>query len=683
VTVINNQQNSERKPWIQQSDLPGVAVSMNKSLGNMGIADNISVFDHTTFARKLIENHITSKERKEDLINRINEIEKKAKDPFLYLAVVGEFSSGKSTFINGMLRQRLLKSAYMVTTASVTHIKPGNEFVVTANFIDGEIIKASKNDFKKLESKLRKLKSDLCPSSIDLNYLLDLLTSEQSIAENLTRIDIEVPSVNLLNDVSIIDTPGINPGESRAEGHRQITQNVVDAVADAAIILIPSSSPMSSTLINFLDNKARHFLHRCIFVVTAMDRQNEEERESTINFVKLKLEEKLNLSNPIVLQSGAITMVPVKNIPSSMQASWEYWQDQFKQLEVTIRQKMIRERRLIISEHLIRLLQELNKDMNVELEEVSRKYVREETLLKQNSVESIEKVLGILYDQSAERIEKDMSSMKSYLGSEQNVFCSAAKADVANIINNSRLDPKNYKKKDIPKIKEIVDKHGKAYLKSTETKLNILRNTCLDICDDFGRKFEASYTNLPFLGAKITVPSLSVPTISVPAISIPNTRFSVSKDHIKRQIEVTSGMLKSSGLVVAAIFIHLGLAGLLIGAIIVVAIIIFGSIINSHKENKEQLRDSIDKDIDIFFGEYNRQITANLERIQHEMLSQLKNSVSMHIREYYSIVNELIESHKKEENRLKKDIQQLNWDISELSSRNKKLDDIKKSLEYF
>jgi hypothetical protein len=205
------------------------------------------------------------------------------------------------------------------------------------------------------------------------------------------------------------------------------------------------------------------------------------------------------------------------------------------------------------------------------------------------------------------------------------------------------------------------------------------------MCDDFGSKFEASYSNLPFLGAKIVIPSLSVPAISIPAISVPDAHFSVSKDYVKEQVKGSLDALKAgSGIVVAAIFIHFGLAGLMIiliiGAIIIGTKIYIGSLSNSQEERGEQFRSSVNRDIDYFFAEYNKQIIINLARIYNEILSQLKNSVSTHISEYYSKVNKLIEVHKKEENRLKKEIDQINSDIYELSVRNKKLDDLKNTL---
>jgi len=43
-----------------------------------------------------------------ELQQQVDRIRQRQQDPKLYLAVVGEFSSGKSTFINALLRDELL-----------------------------------------------------------------------------------------------------------------------------------------------------------------------------------------------------------------------------------------------------------------------------------------------------------------------------------------------------------------------------------------------------------------------------------------------------------------------------------------------------------------------------------------------------------------------------------------------
>jgi len=62
------------------------------------------VEDHLQFAANIIEREEISTALKSEIDSQINQIQKRRGDPNLYLAVIGEFSSGKSTFINALLR---------------------------------------------------------------------------------------------------------------------------------------------------------------------------------------------------------------------------------------------------------------------------------------------------------------------------------------------------------------------------------------------------------------------------------------------------------------------------------------------------------------------------------------------------------------------------------------------------
>jgi len=84
---------------------------------------------------------------------------------------------------------------------------------------------------------------------------------------------------------------------------------------------------MSDTLISFLQTTANHFIHRCIFAITAMDTLEEEERAEVTHFVKQQLEQKLGLANPVVLETAAIAMLPLPKIPPAKQNLWPYWQE--------------------------------------------------------------------------------------------------------------------------------------------------------------------------------------------------------------------------------------------------------------------------------------------------------------------------------------------------------------------
>lgn len=674
MAIVSDPQNQVLKLSIQQSELPGFSegtktTEISYNLDKTGTVHSVSVFDHTSFTRKLVGRHIHSLKRKEDLINRIETIEKRARDPCLYLAVVGEFSCGKSTFINGMLRQRLLKSSCEATTASITHINSGKKFVVTANFVDGTSIKATQDDFSNLESKLHKI-NPVSHSHIDLNYLLDLLTSEKTVADTVKRIDVEIPSIHLMEDVSIIDTPGINPGAIYADSHDKITQDVMDNVADAAIILISSESLVTATLIRFLETTARRFLHRCIFVVTAMDRKDESERTKIIDHIKFQLADKLNLSNPIVLQSSAITMINVNNRPSSIQ-SYEYWQNQFEQLEATLKQVMVKQREIIIAESLVRLLQELMKELDEDLNTKKKELTQEQVLLKKSDIKTIENLLDRLYSESEKRVNAEITILKSYIKSKKFSYCASAKKEVEKIIKGESSII-SYETEIAPNVKTAVEKVGKSYLLDINNEMGSLRQDCSNICYNFEKQFKANYSNFPFLGADITVPSLSVSSISIPKL-----KFESSKDYIDRQnSEDDKGAAKGAVGGALAGFLVGGpigaLGGLLIGGI--------GGLMNagdSTDERRNKVCALANNDIDVFFDKYSKKIEKNLESISTSILKQLKDSGSHHITEYSTAVKELIMMHKNEESRLNMEITLINQDLLELLTHKEKLDDVK------
>ena len=67
----------------------------------------------------LISSYLSGK-KKVALLDKYINLSNRVADAKFYLAVVGEFSSGKSTFINALLRKRLLKEAVKPTTAAAT-----------------------------------------------------------------------------------------------------------------------------------------------------------------------------------------------------------------------------------------------------------------------------------------------------------------------------------------------------------------------------------------------------------------------------------------------------------------------------------------------------------------------------------------------------------------------------------
>lgn len=90
--------------------------------------------NHIEFTENVIKRVQLPQSQTTDLYNLIQRIQQRKNDPNLYLAVIGEFSSGKSTFINALLRDNLLKTSALVTTSVATRLYYGKSIDIKVKF---------------------------------------------------------------------------------------------------------------------------------------------------------------------------------------------------------------------------------------------------------------------------------------------------------------------------------------------------------------------------------------------------------------------------------------------------------------------------------------------------------------------------------------------------------------------
>jgi Dynamin family len=208
-------------------------------------------------------------------------------DRSLYLAVVGEFSSGKTSFTNGLLGERLLRSSARPNTAAVTAIRHGRRRRLTVRFRDAPAELAyGSADF---ESAL----GHLGASYGDLRDTLELLCTDEHVAAAVERISLEHPSPMLGDGVVVLDTPGIN---SDNDAHAAVALETIQSQADWFVVLIPSTAPVSMVMQALLSGELKRHLRRTTVVITRMDDIPEEERESLIAFVRRRLQNQLGLA---------------------------------------------------------------------------------------------------------------------------------------------------------------------------------------------------------------------------------------------------------------------------------------------------------------------------------------------------------------------------------------------------
>ena len=168
------------------------------------------------------------------------------------ILVLGEFSRGKSTFINALIRAKLLPAAVTSCTATLNVIRGGARRGATILYRD--------------ESRPHR--------SLDLEIpepdkaLKTVVTKKGEDTQAIRRVELTWPGRLEETHVRIVDTPGVNDIDQQRE---EITYAELPN-ADAAILLLDCQQPFNGTERRFLTEKIiGNDIRKLFFVVNKID----------------------------------------------------------------------------------------------------------------------------------------------------------------------------------------------------------------------------------------------------------------------------------------------------------------------------------------------------------------------------------------------------------------------------
>jgi small GTP-binding protein len=200
--------------------------------------------------------------RSRDLLARL------AEDRF-NLAVVGQFSRGKSTLMNAILGSAFLPTGAMPMTSVITTVRYGSH----------------------PRALVRRQGSSL-PVEVALENL-EQFVSERSRERDRLRVvsaDVEVPAEILRLGFSFVDTPGVG---SAVVENTTATKGFLPE-ADAVIFVTSFDAPLTATEFEFLSEVRQH-VAKLFFVVNKLDLVSGDERDSAVRFVRERLSAGLGL----------------------------------------------------------------------------------------------------------------------------------------------------------------------------------------------------------------------------------------------------------------------------------------------------------------------------------------------------------------------------------------------------
>lgn len=351
----------------------------------------------------------------EDIISRYNwangnqisfnetlkQIRSKVNNKKLYLGIIGEFSSGKSTLINSLVGANFLTiGAWQGTTTIPTFFEYASSKGLKIEMNDKKTYtyKKNKKQLKKLfpgshENPIEKLTFwrrfqdwfnrlfNIGDNKSDFNNLIDTITTSDALSEEIQRVTIYYPSPILKNGIVIIDTPGL---DSLNPKHTILTKNVISNICDSALIVIPSEKPVSEHIIEFINNNLAHSIKRCLFFLTKVELLKPKDIELLRANVAKRLSNGLGLSGispicaPTLLHLESIKAVEESGlkIRLSEDDKKSLLDNYAKNTQLSFEQLSIN-REEIITERLLTLMSVLQAQLSTELEKTRNQLNKE------------------------------------------------------------------------------------------------------------------------------------------------------------------------------------------------------------------------------------------------------------------------------------------------------------------
>ncbi|MDR2081936.1 MAG: dynamin family protein [Campylobacteraceae bacterium] len=220
---------------------------ITKTASHEGILKLINETADILFQTKMLP----SKELKE----AFNKLKTRAEEP-MKVAITGQFSSGKSTFLNALLAKNVLPTGITPVTSKVNYIRYGGEFSLMVKYKDG------RESFHGIES-------------------INSFTDQRNSIEDIDYLTLYAP-LELLKHIVFVDTPGLN---SQSFSDTQTTEEVLKEVDGIIwLSLIDNAGKMSEE--ETLEQYMHSYQNKSLCVLNQKDKFSPEQVKTTAEYIK-------------------------------------------------------------------------------------------------------------------------------------------------------------------------------------------------------------------------------------------------------------------------------------------------------------------------------------------------------------------------------------------------------------
>ena len=449
------------------------------------LSEVADIQSHITYATTVLNRYNWDDSIKRSLRKQLDAIVAKQNDKVLNISVIGEFSTGKSSFINALVGHELLAvNVLQGTTVAITTIEYGASYSLSLVDKNGN---STTTEYK------------------NINYLSSALqhyTTDPSYADSISHVRVTLPSDILKNGFRIIDTPGTN---SLEQWHEEITRRAINDISDMSIILVDASRPMPETLVGFVESTLGNNVKDCLFVANKIDIIRSRERNGMLQFIQKKINLEFDIEGAEILPfaSVALTNLFSKDIVTIDDDSKQLTFDSLQSIFSFTAQKRIKTQ----AKKLLLLIDNMYANLNANITHVAQQYQKELRTLEQSKQMDFRPFIAQQIALRQKRFITSAQEKKRVTDMETDNLVNAAIANINSKIDSHTTSTLDGLSKYIKEgeLTSDIKVEGAQIANKTEKKFNQIKPIFNRQLTEFQSDFEKEFTRLKVLPIKFNV----------------------------------------------------------------------------------------------------------------------------------------------------------------------------------
>lgn len=627
------------------------------------LAELASLDSHLSFAEELIAKYQWPTEIKKDLTARLAAIQKKQQDKKLNLSVIGEFSSGKSTFINALLRMDLLAANVLQgTTVASTVLEYGPEYTITTSSHD--MPEKTKRYF--LRWSFRKA--------------LNRLASNNDGAKELGDVRVTLPASSLAEGgFRIIDTPGLN---ATIQWHEDVTTRAVRDVSDLSIILVDAIRPLPEDMCMFIEDHLTPVLDQCVFVVTKIDMLPPEEQKRMLKYVQRTVRVKFGIDDPLVLPYASVDVLN-SFLPGTCEPG-KYPTDVCISLESEVRilEHMARQRTIAQAKKLISLIELIYQFIQEQMMELDETYKARLAVLYQTQQADLSGFITEKKLECAKTFDSHAAGYRSEILEASTGYVKEARNTILEQIE-AQTGSKALKHYMNKTMKE--DCRNQAVILSGKIKDKAMEGDRFAalagrILQDFQRAFQEEFRNLECLDKEMDIGTIEAPNIEQPEVRAIDEAGVYMKNMVKKEDRWLGGGAAAGAAVGTALAPGVGTV---IGGVVG----FFAGRLGANnagvtlEEMIEQTVSQVSFPVQDYFEDVKMQANESVEKYCEAVKEQIYTELDSYLLAYQKTVEWWIRMEKAKIAGMEKKVRQIREDMGQIDFRRQTLETIRRQIE--